>query len=132
MLDCEWSKLESRFFWCIWKDHEEDADVETWILDFDAPESLPDGIYDVQSQSHRVSGVEIKDGKFVPSASTRNAIYLVGLLSDLAFVKGFSNPDNLKKRLLNSFEVTEYLWHPFLERLSWDEKIKTFETFFGS
>ena len=144
----EWHALESRFTWCMDKEtHSEE--VDDWVLDFDAPKHLPDGEYDVICGQGDFSvlkrnSIEIKSGQFVPSRSTRGAIYLVGLCADLEFVDGLLedknlelNSKNLEKDkgsgdLLNNSNVMEGLWHWFLEVLDWNEEHEWFEASFGS
>ena len=131
----EWKALESRFTWDIHKKQE--GKIDDKILDFDAPEFLSDGRYDLMFGDGdtfsilMMDGIEIKSGQFVPSVFTRDSIYTVVLCGDLTIIKNYNDRNFLKEALFDNLEVTGNLVHRRLMALDWNDKTESFDAFFG-
>ena len=115
----EWYDMKIPITWLEYVDDtKEDLDADEIVLDLSAPPDLPDGVYDVENKGHKVSGVEIKNGFFVPEP-TAKAIYEVALKSDLEFYAavGLEVGDEMENMYLANDGV--HLHHCFVDMFAW-------------
>ena len=102
-----------------WQEYVDDtkADLEAnkVELDLSAPEGLADGVYEVDNQGCKASGVVVKNGFFLPH-SLAKAIYEVALESDLEFYAA-EVEDEMEDVYFESDGVHPH--HCFVEMFKW-------------
>ena len=90
-------EIDELGFEVIWSIcYDTSGDSCDWICDFNAPDGLADGIYDVSgygwdsSEFEIISGIEILGGRFVPSKTMKAIQNLMRILGDLhhCFIEG--------------------------------------------
>ena len=85
--DGDMRTLDFAVNWSIYKDRDEN-DCDNWECDFDAPEGVSDDIYEVEGygwgkETHDItSGIEIKNGRFVPTKTMKAIQNLQRILDD--------------------------------------------------
>ena len=107
--------------WSMYKSTE-DIPIEEWELDLSAPETVPDGTYDVIAsptvcKPARASGVVVKDGKF-DLYPTMDAV-------EQAARRSLVN-DRWMKDMKGDFDWV------YIEALKFDPETQTFEASLGS
>lgn len=114
----DWIDLDLPIQWSIYVEtDDDDADADEWQLDLNAPEGLPDGIYEGgrywtdPAKTYRQKGIEIKDGKFVPE-STAQAVYEI--------VVGSYKLGQDDWHIVLYDEEEQDIHHYFLEALEWN------------
>ena len=121
----EWMDLDLPIQWTISNDDESDDPV----LNLDAPDGLPDGVYDGRTywcdedRKYRQKGIEIKDGKFVPKR-TAYTIYRI--------MVGAYKLDTKERNWVPYCEETQEIHHYFMDGIEWNEKDQCFDLGMGS
>ena len=86
IIDGDVNALGFEVRWSIYKDTTGEF-CKDWICNFYAPEGVPDGVYEVEGAGwdklpEVISGIEVKNGRFVPTTTMKTIQNLMRILDD--------------------------------------------------
>ena len=107
----DWRNAGFAMVWSIFKDYPEDDDINAAILDFSAPEGLPNGEYRIRHEGYGRTGDSIgaivRDGEFEPISTEVAVLRAVALTYGLDPVAVEEGREGLDYRFIESFRWNE-------------------------